>query len=74
MILDDLHHEGARQIREAIRRVTAQPVRWVINIGGQDHRWLGNGYFQRQGAELIAHAAAKESGRRRLLGDTRADA
>lgn len=51
--------EGARQIHEAIRRVTPQPVRWVINTGGQDHRWLGNGYFQMQGAELIAHASAE---------------
>lgn len=49
---------GARDIHEAIRRVTCQPVRWVINTGGQDHRWLGNGYFEAQGAELIAHAAA----------------
>jgi glyoxylase-like metal-dependent hydrolase (beta-lactamase superfamily II) len=51
--------QGARQVHEAVRRVTAQPVRWVINTGGQDHRWLGNGYFQAQGAELIAHAAAE---------------
>ena len=51
--------EGARQVHEAIRRVTAQPVRLVINTGGQDHRWLGNGHFQAQGAELIAHAAAE---------------
>jgi glyoxylase-like metal-dependent hydrolase (beta-lactamase superfamily II) len=51
--------QGARQIHEAVRRVTAQPVRWVINTGGQDHRWLGNSYFQAQGAELIAHANAE---------------
>ena len=50
--------EGARQIHEAVRRVTTQPVRWVINTGGQDHHWLGNDYFRAQGAELIAHAAA----------------
>jgi glyoxylase-like metal-dependent hydrolase (beta-lactamase superfamily II) len=50
--------QSARDIHAAIRRVTAQPVRWVINTGGQDHRWLGNGYFEAQGAELIAHAAA----------------
>ncbi len=49
---------SARDIRAAIRRVTAQPVRWVINTGGQDHRWLGNGYFEAQGAELIAHGTA----------------
>lgn len=50
--------QTARAIHEAVRRVTKQPVRWVINTGGQDHRWLGNGYFKAQGAELIAHAAA----------------
>ena len=49
---------SARDIHAAIRRVTSQPVRWVINTGGQDHRWLGNGYFEAQGAELIAHATA----------------
>ncbi|MBX3611540.1 MAG: MBL fold metallo-hydrolase [Hydrogenophaga sp.] len=48
--------QGARQIHEAVRRVTQQPVRWVINTGGQDHRWLGNAYFAAQGAELIGHA------------------
>jgi glyoxylase-like metal-dependent hydrolase (beta-lactamase superfamily II) len=57
--------EGARQIHDAVRRVTAQPVRWVINTGGQDHRWLGNGYFRSQGAELIAHAAGEADLRNR---------
>ncbi len=51
--------QSARQIHDAVKAVTAQPVRWVFNTGGQDHRWLGNGYFAAQGAELIAHAAAK---------------
>jgi glyoxylase-like metal-dependent hydrolase (beta-lactamase superfamily II) len=51
--------DSARQIAEAARRVTKQPIRWVINTGGQDHRWLGNGYFQAQGAELIAHENAR---------------
>ncbi len=49
---------SAQQIHAAVRQVTAQPLRWVINTGGQDHRWLGNGYFRSQGAELIAHANA----------------
>lgn len=57
--------EGARQIHAAVRRVTAQPVRWVINTGGQDHRWLGNGYFQAQGAEIIAHAQGEADLRNR---------
>ena len=50
---------SAGQIDLAIKRITTQPVRWVINSGGQDHRWLGNGYFKAQGAELIAHVAAR---------------
>lgn len=50
--------QSARRIHDAVRAVTSQPVRWVINTGGQDHRWLGNGYFKAQGAELIAHANA----------------
>lgn len=51
--------QSARQIAEAARKVTDQPIKWVFNTGGQDHRWLGNGYFQAQGAELIAHAAGE---------------
>lgn len=51
--------QGARQIAEAARRVTPQPIKWVINTGGQDHRWLGNGYFKAQGAEIMAHANAE---------------
>jgi glyoxylase-like metal-dependent hydrolase (beta-lactamase superfamily II) len=49
---------SARDIHAAIRRVTDKPVRWVINTGGQDHRWLGNGHFASIGAELIAHGSA----------------
>jgi glyoxylase-like metal-dependent hydrolase (beta-lactamase superfamily II) len=51
--------QSARQIHEAVKAVTPQPVKWVFNTGGQDHRWLGNGYFAAQGAEVIAHADAK---------------
>jgi glyoxylase-like metal-dependent hydrolase (beta-lactamase superfamily II) len=51
--------QSARKIDDAVKKITQQPVRWVINSGGQDHRWLGNGYFQAQGAELIAHATAR---------------
>ena len=56
---------SARRIHEAVRQVTAQPVKWVINTGGQDHRWLGNGYFKAQGAQLIAHAQAEADMRNR---------
>ena len=51
--------QSARQIHEAVKKLTPQPVKWVINTGGQDHRWMGNGYFKAQGAEVIAHAGAQ---------------
>lgn len=51
-------YQVAQKIHAAIRKVTKQPVRYVINTGGQDHRWLGNGYFKAQGAEIIAAATA----------------
>lgn len=52
-------HMGAQKIAEAVRKVTNQPIRWVLNSGGQDQRWLGNGYFKEQGAETIGHAAGR---------------
>ncbi|MHB1215824.1 MAG: MBL fold metallo-hydrolase [Thiobacillus sp.] len=45
---------GAEKIATAIGKVTDQPVRWVINTGSQDHRWLGNDYFAGKGADVIA--------------------
>jgi glyoxylase-like metal-dependent hydrolase (beta-lactamase superfamily II) len=47
---------GAEKIAAAIGKMTDQPVRWVINTGSQDHRWLGNDYFAGKGAEVIALA------------------
>jgi len=70
---------GAEKIEKAIRAVTEKPVRWVINTGGQDHRWLGNEYFASRGAEIIAlsrtaanqaqNAAQQMEGLARFLGD-----
>ncbi len=53
-------YQVAKKIHEAIRRVTRQPVKYVINTGGQDHRWLGNGYFKEQGARIIANRKAAD--------------
>ena len=50
--------QGAAALHDAIKSVTGQPVTHVINTGGQDHRWLGNGYWQAQGATVIASQAA----------------
>jgi glyoxylase-like metal-dependent hydrolase (beta-lactamase superfamily II) len=50
--------KGAEALHAAVRAVTDQPVKFVVNTGGQDHRWLGNGYWKTQGARVIASAAA----------------
>lgn len=50
--------KGAEMLHDAIRQITDTPVTHVINTGGQDHRWLGNGYWQAQGATIIASDAA----------------
>jgi glyoxylase-like metal-dependent hydrolase (beta-lactamase superfamily II) len=48
----------AKAMHAAIKKITQQPVKYVINTGGQDHRWLGNGYFKEQGAQIIASRKA----------------
>jgi glyoxylase-like metal-dependent hydrolase (beta-lactamase superfamily II) len=70
---------GAEKIERAIRAVTDQPVRWVVNTGSQDHRWLGNEHFASRGAEVIAlrrtvatqteNAARQMQGLERFLGE-----
>ena len=50
--------KGAEALHAALRTVTDQPVTYVIDTGGQDHRWLGNGYWQAQGATVIASEGA----------------
>ena len=53
-------YRGAAVIAELIGQVTDHPVRLVINTGGQDHRWLGNGYFKQRGARIVTSQAAEE--------------
>ena len=70
---------GAAKLERAIRAVTEKPVRWVINTGSQDHRWLGNDYFAGRGAEVFAlsrtaatqanHAGQQIEGLKRFLGE-----
>ena len=69
---------GAEKLATAVRKVTKLPVRWVVNTGSQDHRWLGNDYFAGRGAEIIAlartaatqaeYAAQQMQGLERFLG------
>ena len=45
--------QGAAILEKEVKILTGKKVRWVINTGSQDHRWLGNDYFAKQGAEII---------------------
>ncbi|WVN42339.1 MBL fold metallo-hydrolase [beta proteobacterium MWH-UniP1] len=47
---------SAAMLEQAVKAVTSKPIKWVLNTGSQDHRWLGNGYFAKQGAEIHAMA------------------
>ena len=59
-------YKGAQRIHETIKSFTKQPVRIVINANSQDHRWLGNDYFKRKGAIVIAHRKTVEDQKSRL--------
>lgn len=59
-------YKGAEEINKVIRQVTSKPVKIVINTGGQDHRWLGNGYFKKLGAKIIASSKAVEDQKARV--------
>lgn len=48
----------ARALHEAIKKITPQPVKWVVNLNAQSHYWLGNDYFRQQAVPILAHAAA----------------
>ena len=49
---------SAAMLEEAVKEVTPKPIRWVLNTGSQDHRWLGNGHFAGKGAEIHAMAGS----------------
>jgi len=57
--------EGAAALHAVVRTLTDRPVTHVIDTGGQDHRWLGNGYWRAHGATVIAAEAAVEDQRTR---------
>lgn len=58
--------KGAQMIHGAVRSITDKPVNFVINTGGQDHRWLGNSYFKALGARIIANEKAVADQRARV--------
>jgi len=48
----------AQSLHAEIRKLTDQPVKYVILENGQGHAMLGTGYWQEQGAQVIAHVDA----------------
>lgn len=53
-------YKGAKKIHKIIKSVSNKPIRYVINSGGQDHRWFGNDYFSSLGAKIISSEEAKK--------------
>ena len=49
----------ARALHAAIRKITTQPVKWVVNGGSQNHYWHGNSYFKSLGATILASNEAE---------------
>lgn len=48
----------AKSLRDEIRNITDKPVLYVVDENGQSHAALGNGYWQQQGVQIIAHEDA----------------
>ena len=48
----------ARALHAAIRKITSQPVKWVVNVNSQNHYWLGNRHFKSLGATIVSHKEA----------------
>ncbi len=45
----------ARSLHEEIKKLTNQPVRFVVLENGQGHAAMGSAYWKEQGAHIIAH-------------------
>jgi glyoxylase-like metal-dependent hydrolase (beta-lactamase superfamily II) len=48
----------AKALHEEIRKITDQPVKYVVLENGQGHAMLGASYWQERGVPVIAHADA----------------
>ncbi len=48
----------AKSLHEEIKKITSQPVRYVVLENAQGHAMLGSNYWQEQGAIIIAHEDA----------------
>ena len=51
-------HVLAEALHAEIKKITDEPVKYVINENGQGHAMLGNSYWSEQGVPIIAHVDA----------------
>jgi len=58
---------SAKMLETAIKKVTGKPIKQVINIGVQDHHWMGNGYFLTQ--KILVTALARTVASQKLSVD-----
>lgn len=62
VLVDSAATEGsAKMLETAVKTVTDKPIIDVINIGVQDHHWMGNSYFLAQKIPVIALARTVDS-------------
>jgi len=54
---------GAKLVEHAVASVTDKPIRLLVNIGVQDHHWMGNSYFADKGVPIKALARTVDSQR-----------
>ena len=52
------NYQLAKALHDEIRKITDQPVKFVVLENGQGHAMLGSSYWQEQGVPVIAHVDA----------------
>ena len=50
----------AKTLHEEIKKITDQPVKYVILENAQGHAILGSNYWQEQGAKIVVNRLAAE--------------
>ena len=53
------NYQLAKALHAEIRKVTDQPVKYVVLENGQGHAMLGSNYWKEQGVPVIAHVDAR---------------
>ncbi len=56
VVIDTRQHPAhGRDLIERIRKITAKPIKWVINTHAHGDHYYGNSAFKAEGATIIAH-------------------